>query len=125
VSEQWPPSILCRLKYNILAVETYSEYESIASESEEPTLEEVKKAGRKVKAAKKGKGKAKTSKLSTVGSAVKSSEKTTKPSLASKREVPKEEERNPTSASALPKSVKGVPAGKNGQKTLNSFFGKK
>ena len=112
--------------YTNLEVETYSEYESIASESEEPSLEEVRKAGRKVKAAKKGKGKEKAPKPSTQEeSAVESSEKTTKPRLAPKKEVVKEEERNPASASALPKTIKGVPAGKNGQKTLNSFFGTK
>lgn len=119
-------SIHCLLKYLTLAVETYSEYESIASESEEPSLEEIRKAGRKVKAAKKGKGKEKAPKPSTEEeSVVESSEKTTKPGSASKREVLKEEERNPASASALPKTIKSVPAGKNGQKTLNSFFGKK
>jgi len=119
-------SIRCLLKYVVLAVETYSEYESIASESEEPSLEEVRKAGRKVKAAKRGKGKEKAPKPSAEEElAVESSEKTTKPGSASKREVLKEEERHPASASALPKTIKSVPAGKNGQKTLNSFFGKK
>lgn len=121
-----PLSILRLLKYVTLAVETYSEYESIASESEEPSLEEVRKAGRKVKAGRKGKEKEKAPKHSTEeGSPVESLEKTTKPRSASKREVPKEAERNTASASALPKSVKSVPAEKNGQKTLNSFFGTK
>ena len=119
-------SIRCLLIHTNLEVETYSEYESIASESEEPSLEEVRKAGRKVKAAKKGKGKEKAPKPSTQEEpAVESSGKTIKPRLASKKEVIKEEERNPASASALPKTIKSVPAGKNGQKTLNSFFGKK
>lgn len=119
-------SIRCLLIHTNLEVETYSEYESIASESEEPSLEEVRKAGRKVKAAKKGKGKEKAPKSSTQEEpAVESSGKTTKPRLASKKEVVKEEERNPASASALPKTIKSIPAGKNGQKTLNSFFGKK
>lgn len=118
--------IRCLLKHVNLAVETYSEYESIASESEEPSLEEVRKAGRKVKAAKKGKAKEKAPKPSTEDEpAVESSEKTAKRRTVSKKEVLKEEERNPASASALPKTIKGVPAGKNGQKTLNSFFGTK
>lgn len=121
-----PLSIPRLLKYVTLAVETYSEYESIASESEEPSLEVVRKAGRKVKAARKGKEKEKAPKHSTEEeSPVESLGKTTKPRSASKREVPKEEERNTASASALPKSVKSVPAEKSGQKTLNSFFGMK
>lgn len=89
-------------------------------------MEEVKKAGRKVKAAKKGKGKEKTPKpLAEEEPAVESSEMTTNPRSASRRDAPKEEERKHASAPALPKSGKSAPAGKNGQKTLNSFFGKK
>jgi hypothetical protein len=79
-----------------------------------------------VKAAKNGKGKENAPKPSTKEIlTVESSEKTAKPRSVSKREVPKEQERNPTSAAALPKSVKSVPAGKSGQKTLNSFFDRK
>ena len=118
------------LKCVALAVETYSEYESIASESEEPSLEEVKKAGRKIKAVKKGNGKEKTLKNITEESIAECSEKKIEPrsGSASKKETPKEEARKAALASAskpLPKPVKSVPAGKNGQKTLNSFFGKK
>jgi len=79
-----------------------------------------------VKAARNGKGKEKAPKPSTEQeAAVESSEKTTKPRSVSKREVPKEQERNSASSSALPKSVKSIPAGKSGQKTLNSFFVRK
>lgn len=113
-----------------LAVETYSEYESIASESEEPSLEEVKKAGRKVKAVKKGIGKEKTLKsLTKEESITESSEKKNKAGSgsASKKENPKEEERKAALGPApklLSKPVKSVPAWNHGQKTLNSFFGK-
>lgn len=112
-------------------VETYSEYESVASQSEEPSLEEVKKAGRKVKGARRGKGKEKTPKAPTEveESAAESPENKVRPRSgpASKKEVLKEEERKPALASAskpLPKTVKSVPIAKSGQKTLNSFFGK-
>ena len=123
--------ICCLLKRVALAVETYSEYESVASESEEPSLEEVKKAGRKAKPAKKDKGKKKTPKTSTEEeSAAESSEKKAKPKSgsASWKEVPKKDERKPALVPAskpLIKTAKSVPAGKSGQKTLNSFFGKK
>ena len=120
----------CLLKCVALAVETYSEYESIASESEEPSLEEVRKAGRKVTGAKKSNGNEKTLKSLEEESVVMSPQRETKPSSgsASKKEVPKEEERKSAFAPAtkpLPKAGKNIHAGKNGQKTLNSFFEKK
>jgi FtsZ-interacting cell division protein ZipA len=115
------------LKSVSLAVETYSEYESVASESKEPSLEEVKKAGRKAKVTKKGKAKEGTPKIPTEEESA--AEKAKPPSgSAPKQEVPKQEERKPTLARASKppsKIIKNVPAGKNGQKTLNLFFGKR
>ena len=110
-----------------LAVETYSEYESIASESEEPSLDEVKKAGRKVKAIKKGHRKEKTLKNLREEPTAESYEKPRSGSEP-KKEIPKEEGEKAASASMskpLPKPLKSIPAVRNGQKTINSFFGKK